>query len=109
MRNRVNANKICLNARKTEVVLLKSSKKETDSDLYLKLNGKQPYSKNLVKHLGIKIDKKLTWCHQINNVATKLNRENAMLIKRKHFINFNTPKFIYDANFESYLNYSMVI
>ena len=38
--NWLNANKICLNVSKTEVVLFKSSRKLTDVPLKLKLNGK---------------------------------------------------------------------
>ena len=41
LNNWLNANKICLNVGKTEVVLLKSQKKQTDSDLHVKLNGKR--------------------------------------------------------------------
>ena len=75
------ANKICLNVDKTEVVLLKSLKKQTDSDLHVKLNGKWLYPTDSVKYLGIIIDKNLNWHHQIRNVAAKLNRATAMLSK----------------------------
>ena len=45
--------------------------------------GKSKYS---VKYLGIKIDENLNWHEQINNVAVKLNRANAMLSKVRHFV-----------------------
>ena len=57
LNNWLNANKICLNVGKTEVVLFKSLKKQTDSDLHIKLNGKQLYPTDSVKYLGIIIDK----------------------------------------------------
>ena len=57
--NWLNANKICLNVSKTEVVLFKSSRKLTDVPLKLKLNGKIFYSTNSVKYLGINIDENL--------------------------------------------------
>ena len=38
--NWLNANKICLNVSKTEVVLFKSAKKQLDLKFKLKLNGK---------------------------------------------------------------------
>ena len=90
LNNRLNANIICLNVDKTEVVLLKSLKKQTDSDLYIKFNGKRLYPTDSVKYLGILIDKNLNWYHQISNVAAALNRANAMLSKITHFVNFNT-------------------
>ena len=62
-----------------------------------------------VKQVGIIIDKNLTWHHQINNVAAKLNSSNALLSKLRQFVNFNTLKLIYHANFESHLNYSFPV
>ena len=59
--NWLNANKICLNISKTEVVLLKSSRKLKDVLLKLKLNGNKFYPINSVKYLGIKIDENLNW------------------------------------------------
>ena len=82
----LNANKICLNVSKTEVVLFKSVRKQTETTLKLKLNGKRLYTTNSVKYLGIKIDENLNWHEQINNVAVKLNRANAMLSKVRHFL-----------------------
>ena len=41
----------------------------------------------------------LTWCHQINNVAAKLNRANAILSKIRHFVKFKTLTPIYHALF----------
>ena len=43
----MNANKICLNVSKTEVVLFKPSRKFVDVPLKLKLNGKKLYSYSL--------------------------------------------------------------
>ena len=82
----LNANKICLSVSKTEVVLLKSIRKQTEATLKLKLNVKRLCTKNSVKYLGIKIDENLNWHEQINNVAVKLNRTNAMLSKVRHFV-----------------------
>ena len=84
--NWLNANKICLNFSKTEVVFFKSERKQTEATLKLMFNGKRLYTTNLVKHLGIKIDENLNWHEQINNVAVKLNRANAMLSKARHFV-----------------------
>ena len=51
LNNWLNANKICLNVGKTEVVLFKSLTKQADSDLHIKLNGKQTLSNRLSKIL----------------------------------------------------------
>ena len=109
MNNFLNANKICPNISKTEIVLSKFLTKHADSDLHLKSNGKWLYPTDSVKYWGIIIDKNLTWCHQINNVAAKLNRANAMFSKIRHFVNFNTLKSIYLAFFKSHLNYLLLV
>ena len=58
--NWLNANKVCLNVSKTEVILFKLSRKLTDVLLKLKLNGKSISPTNSVKYLGINIDENLT-------------------------------------------------
>ena len=103
----LNANKICLNVGKTEEVLPKSIKKQTETTLKLKLNRKG-YT-NSVKYLGIKTDGNLNWHQQINNVAVKLNRANAMLSKVRDMVQKKTLKSIYHGIFESHLFYSCLV
>ena len=55
----LNANKICLNASKLEVILFKSIRKQTGATLKLKVNSKQLHTTNSVKYLRNKIDKNL--------------------------------------------------
>ena len=94
---------------KTEVVFFKSIRKETETTLKLELNGKRLYTTNSAKHLDTKIDENLNWHQQINNVAVKLNRANAMLSKVRHFVDKKTLKSIYHAIFESHLFYSCLV
>ena len=70
----------------TELLLFTSSKKQLDCDLKIKLNGKSLYKLDSVRYLGIQIGKRLTWKHQINHVAFKLNKANAMLSKLRHVL-----------------------
>ena len=56
----------------------------------LKLNGKSLYATVSVKYLGTNVDENLNWHQQINNVAGKLNRANAILSKLRHFVNKKT-------------------
>ena len=109
LENWLHANKICLNVSKTAAVLFKSPTKQIDSDLKLKLKGKRLCKTDSVNYLVITIDKYLNWHHQINNVAAKPNRANAMLSKIRYFVNFNTLKSIYHAIFKSHLNYLLPV
>ena len=57
----LNANKISLNVKKTELVILNSKGKKLDSPIKVKLSRKWLYPSKSVKYLGIKIEKNLNW------------------------------------------------
>ena len=84
--NWLNANKISLNVKKTEIIIFKSKQKKLEGDLKIKLCGKRPYPPASVKYLGIKIDANLTWQHHVNDLSIKLNRTNALLSKMRKYI-----------------------
>ena len=84
-------------------------RKEAEIILKLKLNGKRLYTTNSVKYLGIKIDENLNWHQQINNVAVKLNRANAMLSQVRHFVDKKILKLIHHAIFEPHLFYFCLV
>ena len=107
--NWLKANKISLNVGKTELVLFTSSKKQLDCNLKIKLKGKRLYEVDSVRYLGIQIDKRLTWKQQINNVALKLNKANAMLSKLRHVLDIKTLRSVYYAIFESHLWYTLFV
>ena len=54
-------------------------------------------------------DNKKKWHHQINDLAVKLNRANALLFKIRNLVNQKVPRSIYFAVFYSHLNYSNLI
>ena len=70
---------------------------------------KKLYENDFFKFLGIPVDKNLTWKQQINHMATKLNKTNAMLSKLRHFLDNKTPKSVYYAIFESHLCYACLV
>ena len=101
--NWLKANKISLHVFKAELKLFTSSKKQLDCDLKKKLNGKRLYEKNSVRYFAIQIDRRLTWKDQINYVAPKLNKVNAMLSKLAHVLDLKTLRSVYYAVFECHL------
>ena len=90
--NWLKANKIWRNVAKTELVLFTSSKKQLDCDLKIKLNRKRLYETDSVKYLEIQIDKRLTWKQQINHMALKLNKTNAILSKLRHVLDIKNSE-----------------
>ena len=102
----LNTNKISLSFEKTELEIFKHKKKKLECPIRIKLSRKRLYPSNSIKYLGVKIDKNLNWNDHIHDIATKLNRANALLFKIRNYVNFNTLKSIYFAIFDSHINYA---
>ena len=101
----LHANKIALNVAKTKVIPFKTKHKPCDTDLRLKLCRKRLYETKHLRYLGIKIDDNLNWKGPIHDLASKLNRANAILAKLRNFVNSEILRSTYFAIFHSHLNY----
>ena len=77
-----------------------------DCDMKIKLNVKG-FMKQIQS--GIQIDKRLTWKQQINHVALKVNKANAMLSKLRHVLDIKTQRSVYYAIFESNVCYISLV
>ena len=105
----LNANRISLNVKKTELVIFKHQRKKIDSPIKIKLIRKRLYPSKSVKYLGIKIDENLNWKQHIHDIAIKLNRANALLSIIRNYVNKLTLRTIYFAIFDSHINYVNLI
>ncbi len=103
------ANKISLNASKTEVLIFRHPNKKINFDLKIKIDGKKIFPSAYVKYLGIYIDCHLNWQFQINELLTKLSRANGMLAKIRHYVGLNSLLMIYHGIFSSILLYGSQI
>ena len=107
--NWLNANKISLTGKKTEMVISKSKIKKFNNTVKIKLSGKRTYPTASVRYLGVKIDQHLSWQHDINDLSAKLNRANALLFKIRKFVDNKILRSIYFAISESNLNYCSLV
>ena len=105
----LNANKISLNVKKTELVVFKSKRKQFDGEIKLKLSCKRLFPTDSVKYLGVKIDENLSWKSHIDYLSVKLSRANALLFKIRNFVNSSILRAIYFAIFVSHLNYCYLV
>ena len=101
----LNANRISLNASKTEYVLFKSPRKPLNYDFRLSINGRRLLPSNSIKYLGVLLDSDLSWKSQINATAVKLKRANGALAKLRYFVPLNVLILAYYAIFHSHLQY----
>ena len=105
----LNANKIALNVAKTEIILFKTSNKNYDADLKIKLCRKRIHASPYVKYLGVFIDENLNWKIYINERSTKLIKVNAMLPKLRHFVNKDILLSVYYGIFHLHLAYMCLV
>ena len=89
----------------TEVILSKTKHKPCNTDLKHKLCRKRLYKTKYLRYLGIQIDQNSNWKVHIHDLASKLNRANAILVKLRYFVNSEMLRSTYFAIFHSHLNY----
>ena len=107
--NWLKANKISLNASKTEMLIFRDPRRKISYDLKIKVDGKKVVPSKFVKYLGIYLDNFLSWQHQEQDMRTRLSRAAGMLCKIRHYVNFDTLKMIYHGIFSSILTYGSLI
>ena len=105
----LNANKISLNASKTELIIFRDPRKIYNHELKIKLNGKRLIPCKSVKYLGIYIDCHFNWKVHQTEIPSKLSRAIGMLCKIRHFVNQETLRMIYYGIFSSILMYGSQI
>ena len=103
------ANKISLNATKTELIIFRHPNKQINYDLKIKIDGKILIPSKYVKYLGIKLDSHLNWHYQANDLSTRLSRAIGMISKIRHYVTENTLRMIYFGIFSSLLTYGSQI
>ena len=74
--NWLNADKIPLNVKKTEMVIFKFKQKKFEGNINIKLCGKRLYPTQSVKYLSCQ--------YHVNDLSIKLNRVNAVMLVLKY-------------------------
>ena len=102
----LNANKISLNASKTEFLIFRSLRKDLDHLPRLKLSGKILTPSKYVKYLGVYLDEHLSWKTHVSAIATKLRRANGAISKLRHYVPFKILLNVFHAIFMSHARYA---
>ncbi len=103
------ANKISLNASKTELIIFRDPKKKINFDPKIMIDGKKLIPCKFVKYLGIIIDEHLNWHAHATALSSRLSRAIGMLSKIRHYVTFETLRMIYYGIFSSILMYNCQI
>ena len=105
-------NKLSLNVKKTEFMIVGSSHKLSriaNTDIIIHINGEKIQWVNECKHLGVIIDDTLTWSKHITHITKKIAPGLFYLRKSKNVIPLNMQCLLYNAVIAPHFNYCNVV
>ena len=79
------ANKLSLNANKTDIIIFKPRNKTITKHLNFRISGQKIKPTNQVKYLGIILQEDLHWTKYLSNLGKKLNLSIGLLSKIRHY------------------------
>jgi hypothetical protein len=103
------ANRVSLNAKKTELVLFRPKNKPGTTRLTIKIRGCKVFTTTKVKYLGVILDHQLRWKHHITELEKKLSMAVGLLCKLRHYVDTKTLRGLYFNLFHSHLLYGSVV
>ena len=106
----LSANKISLNASKTEFLCFKpytnnDNIKYKDFTCRLKIQRNVIHPSNFLRYLGVLLDEDLSWKPHIDLIKSKLKRANGFLSKLRHYLPESILLQAYYALFHSHISY----
>ncbi len=105
-------NKLSLNVKKTDFMIIGSSQKLNriaNSDINIHINGERIQRVNECKHLGVIIDDTLTWSKHITHITKKIAPGLFYLRKSKNIIPYDMQCTLYNAIIAPHFNYCNVV
>ena len=103
------ANRISLNANKTELIIFRPKNESITKHLNVRISGQKIYPVNKAKYLGIYLDEYLTWNFQLIQIKTKLSRSCGLLAKLRYYVKTELLRTVYFAIFDSVLRYAVQV
>ena len=109
--NWLQCNKLSLNVKKSEFMLIGSRQRLTtvDQNMTVQINGKIVTKVDKCKHLGVIIDKNLTWNDNVEYTRKKALKGLHMLKRAKPFLPHNILKTVYNAIVLPHLEYCNIV
>lgn len=101
-------NKLIINDDKTNLILFRTKQYQIEKPENILLCGKNYTISNNTTFLGITIEEFLSWNDHINKLCLKLSSIGYGIKLVSRYMNLNTLKILYHANFESVLRYGIL-
>jgi hypothetical protein len=107
------ANKLSLNVGKSKLLIFDNKRKQNDNvengnTINITLNGQNLKEVDNAKYLGVLIDNKLNWTHQINAINMKLAKGTGLLAKIRHYVPNDVLKSLYFSFVNPYIDYNLL-
>ena len=100
------ANKLSLNAKKSNFDIFRTNQKGIDYDVNIKIYDSFE-RKECVRYLGVLTASKISWTHHITYIPTKNSKSLGILARLKHFVPSSTLLSIYRSLVQPYLSYGI--
>ena len=96
-------NKLSINFRKTNFMII-SSRKKVLHDIHIEKITQTDY----IKYQGIYIDKYISWDQHINHVKNKIAKNTGIINKLRNYLDISMLKQLYYALIYPYINYGVI-
>ena len=96
------ANRLSLNAGKSEFIVFRPAHHNTHERLTLKLHQSKLFESQNIRYLGLILDNKLDWKAHITELSKKLSRAVGLLEKMKNLSSISVLRSLYYSHFNSH-------
>ena len=103
------ANRLSLNAGKSEFVLFRPVRHNTHERLTLKLHHPKLFESQNIRYLGLILDNKLDWEAHVTELSKKLSRAVGLLYKIKNLCPTSVLLSLYYSLFNPHLSYGLAV
>ena len=103
------ANRLSLNATKTEFIVFRPLRHRSTDRVTLKLHHAILFESSKIKYLGLILDNKLDWKSHISELSKKLSRALGLLYKIRDLCPLSVLRSLYFSIFNSHLSYGLVV
>ena len=105
----MSANQLSLNIAKTYNMIFRSSRKKTEKNIDVCLDGKVIEKLESTKFIGVTIDSTLTWAKHIQNVRNKISRGLGIIIRARKFFDTQILITLYNSFIYPYFIYCIEV
>src|ERR1043165_78987 len=103
------ANKLSLNAQKTNYIFFGYKKIPRNQNLKLSLDGNSISQVESTKFLGVYLDEKLTWKNHIDHISLKISRGLSIMSRVRNILPLHVILMLYHTMIYPYLTYCNIV